>query len=49
MPTKMRAAGTPASFSRRTKPSTSSSSGRLRRPASASQAEIEWGVKARER
>src|SRR5216684_1514626 len=37
MPTKVRATGTPMSFSRRTKPSTISSSGRLRRPESASQ------------
>ena len=32
MPTKVRATGTPMSFSRREKPSTISSSGRLRRP-----------------
>ena len=38
MPTKVRATGTPMSFSRREKPSTISSSGRLRRPDSASQA-----------
>src|SRR5262249_36850972 len=37
VPTKVRATGMPASFSRREKPSTISSSGRLRRPASASQ------------
>src|SRR5215204_4537015 len=37
MPTKTRATGTPTSFRRRPKPSTMSSSDRLRRPASASQ------------
>src|SRR5918993_4036039 len=37
MPTKTRATGTPISFRRRAKPSTKSSSDRLRRPASASQ------------
>src|SRR5882757_216108 len=37
MPAKTRATGTPTSFRRRAKPSTMSSSDRLRRPASASQ------------
>jgi len=37
MPTKTRATGTPSPFSRREKPSTSSSSGKFRRPESASQ------------
>src|SRR5687767_2485006 len=40
MPTKVRATGTPAPFNLREKPSTISSKGMLRRPASASQAAI---------